>query len=348
MNANSELHLILPGVCGPLAEIQSLKNNPVIKHWIKTLSKSHCSPAPENMHGVITSLFKLSDGVDIPTAALIMLANDMVDTALHYMHADPVHLRADLDHAVLTSSADLAISDTEADVLCEALNQHFNEDGLNFFRIDKNQWFVSSKKKIQMNTTSLVEATGRNINFLLPQGPGSSNWKQRLTEAQMLLHAHDININRENTGQQSINSLWFHGSGEQPVLNESVVTSVCSDDDLFKGLASLVKCDYLEVPDSVSDYTEHLLSRNNNAVHVFHLSELEHSVNYTDVSLWLDKLTDVLTDWVYPLIKVANKHNIKIVLYPCNAKQYQFTKYDLFKFWHQGTLEQHISSYSHA
>lgn len=346
VSAKPKLHIIVPGACGPLAEIVSLKNSQIVDGWINTLSKSRCEESSDKIHHVISSLFNLSPEADFPSAALVMLANDSYDSSVYYMHADPVHLQADLDHAVLTSSDDLDITEEESIALCDELNQHFNQDGLTFFRLNKNQWFVSGKNKIKLNTTSLTDATGRNINFIMPDGSDSASWKQVLTEAQMLMHAHEVNNSRESTGQLSINSLWFHGPGPVPKINNSESASICSNHDMFKGLAGIAKCDYLKVPGSVNDYAQHLLSRrDNNTVNILHLSELEHLINYTDVTLWRDKLTDVLTNWVYPLIKIANENNIEVVIYPCNKKRYHFSKYDSLKFWRQGTIDQHIKCY---
>ena len=356
MPACSELHLIVPGLCGPLAETQSVKNSAVLKKWINTLSRASCCSSPANVNDVLVSIFNLKIKTDFPSAALTLSANDMYDASRFYMHADPVHLEADMDHAVLTSSEDLNVSNNESKVLCEALNQHFNQDGLRFIALQNDQWFVLTEKEIHMSTTPLVEAVGRNINFILPEGEHATRWKQLLTEAQMLMFAHDVNTTRENNGFMSINSLWFHGSGELPgtldiaqgkAVSEvgSDVSSVCSNQDMLKGLARLINSDYLTLPDTANEYASHLLSYKKNSVNVLHLSEIEHLVNYTDVSLWLDKLTELLDHWIYPLLKVANKNNIKVILYPCNKKQYHFSKYDYLKFWQQGKLEQHVNSY---
>ena len=344
MAAGSELHIIVPGVCGPLAETRSIENNRFIKDWIKVLSRSNSCSSSSGIDNVITSLFNLSIEGDFPSAALSMLAQNSCDTSLDFMFADPVHMQADMDHAILTSSADLAISEDESATFCEILNQHFAQDGLTFSKIDKDRWVLSSKDNIHVSTTPLVNAIGRNVNFILPKGDGSGYWKQVLTEAQMLMHAHDTNVTRESTGKQSINSLWFHGSGKLPEFNHCRVDSVCSDRDMFKGLASHVQCDHLPLPESVAGYVSYL-STSGSAVNVLHLTDLEHLVNYSDVSIWSGKLEEVLNLWIYPLLKMANKNNIKVTLYPCNDKQYQISKLDSFKFWLQGKLEQHVISY---
>ena len=356
MQQSSELHIIVPGICGPLADTQFLKSSDDIQQWIKTLSKAHCLstsglspqvlPPLANTADVVASIFDLKIESDFPSAALSLLANNKYDPALFYMHADPVHLRAEMDQAVLTSSADLDITESESSVLCEMLNQHFSQDGLRFLSINKDQWFVSSDTKIEMQTTSLLDATGRNINFILPAGKDAVRWKQVLTEAQMLMHTHELNSSRENTGLLTINSLWFHGSGGLAgIKTKDKDIKLCSDHAMLKGLASHLVCHYQAVPDSADGYADYLLSCAHGSVNVLHLTELEHLVNYTDVRPWLNKLTEVLGSWIYPLINIANKNNIKVTLYPCNDKKYQFSKYDILKFWRQVKLEKHVNSY---
>lgn len=349
MQPSSELHLIVPGICGPLAEIQSLKSSPVVAQWLRTLSRSSCRSSAGSVNDVIAEILDLDSNGDFPSAALTLLANDMYDAKMYYMHADPVHLQADMDHAILTSSADLEIKDDESSALCETLNQHFEQDGLRFLILNKEQWFVASKHGISMNTTPLVDATGRNINFILPQGEDSARWKQVLTEAQMLMHSHAVNTARENSGLASINSLWFHGCGDLAEFPDNEVKVICSQSDMFKGLASHIRCDYMDKPATVNEFADYLLSCQQGATSVLHMAELEHLVNYTDVSLWLAQLTELLERWVYPLLKITKKNNIKVTLYPCNGKSYQFSKYDSLKLWRhvwrKNELEEYVGCY---
>jgi hypothetical protein len=289
-------------------------------------------------------LFGLPVDGDFPVAALRLLVAGKFESGQNYMCADPVHLQADMDHALLTSSRDMAISAQESQELCDALNQHFQQDGIEFIRMATEKWIVATQKDIHINTTPLIYAIGRNVNFILPQGESSTYWKQVLTEAQMLMHAHNVNDARESSGRQTINSLWFHGSGSLPQINRCRVTHVCSDNEIFKGLASHVQCDYLPLPASAGDYMD-IISSGNSMVNVLHLSALTHPVNYSDVNIWLSELTGVLDHWVYPLLKMAKKNNFKLVLYPCNERQYQFSGYDALRFWRQDKLEHHIDTY---
>lgn len=346
---DSELHIIVPGICGPLAETRSIQDSAVLQEWVNFLAKSDCSPSSASVYDVTSSIVGLTNVGDFPSAVLTLLANDLYDESMYYMHADPVHLRAELDHAVLTSSVDLSISEEESFELCNILHEHFSQDGLSFFRLNKNKWFVSSKNKITIKTTPLVDAVGRNVNFILPTGEDSSQCKQVLTEAQMLMHTHDVNVQRENTGQQIINSLWFYGSGKLPAPNikapNSKVTTICSNDDIYRGLSRYLKCHYIERPESVSVYQDKLLTQKNAAINLLHFSELENLTHYSDVTMWLEQLTQILDDWIYPLIKFSNKNNIKVTLYACNEKKYQFNKFDSLKFWRRGKVEQYVSRY---
>lgn len=340
----SELHIVVPGICGPLADIRFLKENQTAVDWINFLSRSKCQSSESNSYKVLTPLLNLTIDDDFPSAALSMLAHDAYDEQLSYMCADPVHLQADMDHAILTSSHDLYLEPDESIAICDALNKHFKQDGLNFICLSKDQWVVSCEDEIELDTTPLSETIGRNVNFFLPKGDASGFWKKTLTEAQMLMHSHEVNVNRESSGKLSVNSLWFHGSGHLPKYVKPTSLTICSKDKVFKGLADHIGCDYIPVPPSFDDYKKKLLS-SKSSVNILHLEDLEHLVNYSDVTLWLDRLAKLLNDWVYPMIKLADKNKIKVILYPCNKKQYQFSSVDSLKFWRRGKIEQYVSQY---
>ena len=52
---------------------------------------------------------------------------------------------------------------------------------------------------------------GRPLDDHLPQGPRGAEWRRWLTEAQMLLHEHPLNAEREARGLRPLNALWLSG-----------------------------------------------------------------------------------------------------------------------------------------
>lgn len=52
---------------------------------------------------------------------------------------------------------------------------------------------------------------GRPLDEHLPQGPRGGVWRRWLTEAQMLLHEHPRNAEREASGLRPLNALWLSG-----------------------------------------------------------------------------------------------------------------------------------------
>jgi len=365
----TEIHVIVPGICGPLCETESLQQSDTVRQWVQRLCRSQEQASYGNLDDAVTGIFGLQTGEgDLPSAALLMKANHRYDADRYYIQAAPVHLEADLDHAVLTAAADISISDEEATALCGALSKHFDEDGLSFDMLSKDQWVVSSSEEIRITTTSLSEAVGRNINFLLPRGDMSAGWKKILTEAQMLMHSHEVNNRRNDNGLLTINSLWFYGAGRLPasqekgsqesVTDNSETFTICSHDDMFKGVAAEMGSDF-QPSVSVEKYIDYMQSvghsesgtrndgyrKDGNIKHVLHLSTLEHVVNYTDVMLWKQHLEELLTQWIYPLMSYAAKHDTRMVLYPCNGKQYSFSIFDRWKFWRRGELSTCIHSF---
>jgi len=52
---------------------------------------------------------------------------------------------------------------------------------------------------------------GRPLDSHLPEGPRGAEWRRWLTEAQMLLHEHPLNQQREARGLRPLNALWLAG-----------------------------------------------------------------------------------------------------------------------------------------
>src|SRR2546423_11819725 len=58
-----------------------------------------------------------------------------------------------------------------------------------------------------------------------------------MNEAQMLLHEHPVNAEREARGEPALNSIWFWGGGVVDAAKPRPFSAVIADDPLARGLA---------------------------------------------------------------------------------------------------------------
>ncbi|MBU3694831.1 MAG: hypothetical protein FGM40_08405 [Rhodocyclaceae bacterium] len=64
-------------------------------------------------------------------------------------------------------------------------------------------------------------SANRPLDEHLPQGPRGAEWRRWLTEAQMLLHEHPLNVEREARGLRPLNALWLSGgAASAPTLRD--------------------------------------------------------------------------------------------------------------------------------
>ena len=100
----TQLDLVIPGLCGPLPEIDRL-DSPAVKSLVSWLAKADKKIlSQQSFYDVLASLFGLDADTSLPAAALSLLASDQYTAQGHWFRADPVHLQADMDHAILRDS----------------------------------------------------------------------------------------------------------------------------------------------------------------------------------------------------------------------------------------------------
>ncbi len=174
----------------------------------------------------------------MPVAA-ITLGGDAGPREGLWLRADPVHMRIGQDSVSLHDASILRVTAAEAAALVESLQDLFAGDGLEFHAPAPARWYVRVPAGELPRTTRLDDALGRNIFRLLPAGDGRINWGSAITETQMLMSAHPVNVAREGEGLPAINSVWFWGGGALPAAVRSPYVLVHAGDALARGLATL-------------------------------------------------------------------------------------------------------------
>src|SRR5258707_572711 len=149
---------------------------------------------------------------DWPVAPYTLLADGRAPGPHYWMRADPVHLQVGRDSLVLADSAAFEVSRAESEALVAALNRHFGQTML-LDPLRPARWYVRLDKAPDMQTTPAAAARGAAIDEKLPAGPDAMRFHALMNEAQMLLHEHPVNAEREARGEPALNSIWFWGGG---------------------------------------------------------------------------------------------------------------------------------------
>jgi hypothetical protein len=191
-----------------------------------------------------------------PSVAAIALAGEGAPQDGTWMRADPVHLRIDHDYLKLHDASILEVTREESELLVAALQSHFGADGLEFRAAAADRWYVRLPEAEMPHTTPLEHALGRDVFGLLPNqraGAGRRiNWRSALTEAQMVLAAHEVNAAREAAGKLAINSVWFWGEGSAAGKLARPYEIVYADEAFARGLGVLSGADVRPLPKSIA------------------------------------------------------------------------------------------------
>lgn len=161
--------------------------------------------------------------------------------------AEPVHLEARLDHLCLhalrvaqmpTADLRVIVDHLQATLGSEDYGSEDNgSEKYEFARIGHHA-YLRGKHAIASAQVSAQFVDGQRPDDYMPKG-GTGNGAERhdrlVSEIQMALHEHAVNIAREQAGQRVVNSLWIWGGGFAPEKSVQPILPLFSDDPLFKG-----------------------------------------------------------------------------------------------------------------
>lgn len=337
----TQIDLVIPGLCGPLPDMEPLSSESV-QLLIQNLSKADQQVlSQDTFYGVLSELFLLDKNKVFPTAALSLLASGNYTEEGYWFRADPVHLLADMDHAILRDSHGLDLSLEESEALITELNEHFREDGLRFLMNDKDSWFVNVGDYGRISTTPVHDVISRNVYSFMPQGEDALYWKKIMNEVQMLMYQSQVNVLREKKNKLPVNGVWLWGEGDLPVKSVLNKMTVHSRHSLVKGLATLNELDYYEITDVRSFIDQVSINDKNLLV----LDDLFNVTCYGDVLAWQSSLDKVYEQWVSPILDWAMNKKNTLNLHACNGVVYQIEKKKRFKFFRDKRIASYIKTY---
>jgi hypothetical protein len=226
----------------------------------RLLSKANVRQLDLPLEAVVCSQHGLAAKPDCPIAAIAAHADGLAVGDDYWLRADAVHLLLQRDSFSLSEPAPLQVAREHAELIIASLNQHFGQDGMTFCIGNSGAWYLRLKQMPEIQTTLPSVAMDRNIYQFMPQGAAASTWVSYLNEAQMLLHDHPVNIQRESKHQAAINSIWLSGGGfmPQPLPAENSIDVFVASSPLYHGLAQWSALTIQPVEQPLSKNLQHI------------------------------------------------------------------------------------------
>ncbi len=240
------LTLLLPGLLWPrqaLADTVFDLDAPALSLMLGRADVRWRPPA--TAHGWLAAACGLDPA---PLAALRLLGDGGEPGEDHWLCLDPLHLRLEEWSLVADDPSRLALSAEEDAALREVVAPIFAEWGT-LIAPAPGRWYLRCADAPALVTKALPEAVGRPADPQHPGGEDGARWRQRLAEAQPLLHAHAVNQEREATGKPVVNALWPWGSGRLAGPGRAPWTVLCGDDPILAGIAAITGAEKRPLPE---------------------------------------------------------------------------------------------------
>ncbi len=333
--AGLRLHLLVPGLLGPLPR-QARDPGfdwPAAPALERLLARSDAGPDLDSLCACLFRLFGLTPppGGELPSAALCRLGEGLAADAGCWMHADPVYLQADRDRVLLFDARHLKIDSEQARRLADEVEAYYADDGWRLELVHPERWYLRLPGPPALRTQPLEALVGRHIEPYLPEGDAARDWRFRLNETQMLLHAAAVNQERAAMGLRPVNGLWYWGAGVLPPNPpEAPFAQVWADDLLARGLA---RHGGLESDPQPRDLAQLLEAAPAGKLLVL-LDGLHGPLLDGDLDAWREGIQALETGWFQPLLGALGRRRIEgLTLYPLAGRQYRCTSRALRRFW---------------
>ncbi len=149
--------------------------------------------------------------------------------------ADPVYLEPRLDHLCLHALRRRGVEPGQLRLLIDHLQETLADDNqFGFMRLGS-YGYVSAKKPIATASMPAYVVDQQTPDEYLPAGDDTATHRNLLSEIEMALHDHDVNLERETSGELPVNSLWIWGGGTAEEQSTRVQPPLFSDDALLTG-----------------------------------------------------------------------------------------------------------------
>lgn len=219
--AGTELTLVVPGLLAAdaMGRPREVLEGLALDKLDRLLGRAETrARAESDLESVLFALFgvPLERGEEPAVAPLTLWHDSGQAPDGWWLRADPLTVRPTQDRLIMVGGGTLSLEAGEAGTLCAELNAHFSDAGWRLISPVPDRWYLPMTAPPRARFVSLPKVVGGDIHPHLPRGPEGRNWRSMLNEAQMVLHASEVNRRRAAAGRSEVNTLWFWGAGTLP------------------------------------------------------------------------------------------------------------------------------------
>ncbi|HKU15802.1 MAG TPA: hypothetical protein VJQ52_15505 [Steroidobacteraceae bacterium] len=230
----------------------------------------------------------IHEHAEYPSAAVMRSGDASARAPGYWLQLQPMHFSAGLDRltAVMLHGANGVVR-AELAELEPTIAAHLRTVGMELVTTSQEDWLVHSERALDLRTATPESAVASPLEQAMPQGRDAGELRRLMTELQMLLHDHPVNVARLRRGVPEVNAVWFHGAGEIRELQRYALPQAFGDDLYLQGIYRLNDATVTAAPPDAQATLARLSSRAVVVVAVDDLDVLE--------AAWVAPLTRALT-----------------------------------------------------
>jgi hypothetical protein len=233
-----------------------------------------------------------------------------------------VHLEAGVDRIYLDKEVP-ALEPGEWREVERGFNETFSASGFRLMDGAGAQAYVLSAESLDADTVDPARVAGADILSSLPRGAAAPALKRLMTEIQMWLHDHPVNIARQDRGAPTLSGFWIWGGGALPPMPRTSLTALRSEDAFLRGLWAMGEGEGQPVPCSFQALD---LARDE-AMIVAVASAPAPSKSTAQV------LSDLERDWFAPALAALRGRKIACLQLYLNDRLFSLTRRESWRWW---------------
>lgn len=219
--------VVLPAIGG--GQLKS----PVLRRWLARAELTQATESVEILGSILGSL-----NLPIPASglgALHMWGQTGNRPTVWVAAADPVYLEPRLDHLCLHSLADGRTPASDLRPLFDHLQETLADSANYGFARVRSCGYLRATDPIATAGMPSYVVHGQMPNDFMPSGDDAGRYRSLISEVEMSLHDHEVNLRRQEHGLQPVNCLWFWGGGYAPEQHTEPHPPLFANDPLLKG-----------------------------------------------------------------------------------------------------------------